>query len=110
MGARALTAAGHEVCKVPMQGLESATDGMLLARCVSENRALVTFDLDFANPVVYSPAKHAGVAVLRLPGRATPADLDRAIATFIEALRRNSLVGQLWIVEMARARVYDPED
>ncbi|MEO5960350.1 MAG: DUF5615 family PIN-like protein [Opitutaceae bacterium] len=39
-GRQALTAAGHEVCTVPMQGLESATDGDPIARCVVEDRAL----------------------------------------------------------------------
>ena len=108
-GRRALTAAGHEVCTVPMQSLASASDSELLARCVAEDRALVTLDMDFANPMIYPPAKHAGVAVLRLPGPATPSDFDRAIATFAEALRRQPLVRELWIVEPTRVRVYDPE-
>ena len=94
---------------MPLQELPSATDRELLVRCTTEGRALVTLDLDFANPLVYPPTKHAGVAVLRLPRQATSADLDRAVATLAEALRSQSLVGQLWIVETARVRVYDPE-
>ncbi|MEO5960349.1 MAG: hypothetical protein ABIZ49_05395 [Opitutaceae bacterium] len=69
----------------------------------------MTLHLDFANPLVYSPAKHAGVAVLRLPRQAKRADFERAITTLAEALRRESLSGKLWIVELARVRVYDPE-
>lgn len=108
-GRQALTAAGHDVCTVAVQGLQSAGDAELLARCVAEERALVTLDLDFANPLVYPPNQHAGVAVLRVPGRVTPTELDRVIATLVEALRRRPLAGRLWIVEMARVRVYDPE-
>ena len=76
---------------------------------MAEGRALVTLDMDFANPLVYPPANHAGVAVLRLPRQPTPADLDRALATLAEALKRQSLAESLWIVEAARVRVYEPE-
>ena len=109
-GRQALTADGHEVYPVPMQDLAAATDRELLERCTAEGRALVTLDLDFANPLVFPPALHAGVAVLRLPRHATPADLDRVVATLAGALRRQPLASQLWIVESARVRVYAPED
>ncbi len=106
LGRRALEAAGHDVCTVPTQGLQSATDPALIGRCVADGRALVTLDLDFANPLVFPPSQHGGVAVLRLPRKATRADLDSAIATLIGALRTQSLASQLWIVEIGRVRVY----
>lgn len=109
-GRRALGAAGHDVCTVQTQGLQASADAELLARCTAEDRALVTLDLDFANPLAYPPAQHAGVAVLRLPRKPAPADLDRAVATLVEALRRQPLGRQLWIVESGRVRVYLPED
>jgi len=107
-GRHRLEEAGHEVCTVPMQALESATDRDLLARCVAEERALVTLDLDFANPLVFPPSTHRGVAVLRLPRKSTSADLEAAVATLAEALRRQPLDRQLWIVESGRVRVYTP--
>ena len=107
-GRRALAEAGHDVCTVLAQQLQSAPDAELLARCASEGRALVSLDLDFANPIVYPPIQHAGVAVLRLPRKSTPVDFDRVVATLIEALRRQSLHRQLWIVELDRVRVYLP--
>lgn len=107
-GRLALVVAGHEVCTMPMQTLQSATDQELLARCVAESRALMTLDLDFSNPLVFPPDKHAGVAVLRLPRKATTHDLDLAIGTLVGALRSQSLSQQLWIVEIGRVRVYSP--
>lgn len=107
-GRRALASAGHEVCTVPMQALQSATDHELLARCVTEGRALVTLDLDFANPLIFPPDRHAGVAVLRLPRKPTAQDLDQAIHTLVGALRSQSLGQKLWIVEIGRVRVYSP--
>lgn len=107
-GRRALAEAGHDVCTVVAQSLQSATDPEVLARCTGEGRALVSLDLDFANPIVYPPSSHAGVAVLRLPRKPAPGDLDRVVATLIEALRRQALDRQLWIVEAGRVRVYLP--
>ncbi len=108
-GRRLLEQAGHEVCTVPTQGLESAADRDLLARCVAEVRALVTLDLDFANPLLFPPAQHRGVAVLRLPRKPTAAGLDQTVATLAVALRDKSLDRQLWIVEIGRVRVYSPD-
>jgi hypothetical protein len=94
---------------VRMQGLESAVDQALLTRCIADGRALVTLDLDFANPLVFPPAQHAGVAVLRLPRKPNATDLTAAVATLILALRTQKLSGALWVVEAGRVRVYSPE-
>lgn len=112
LGARGrslLGQAGHDVCTVPMQHLESATDHELIARCISEGRALVTLDLDFANPLVFPPGQHAGIAVLRLPRKPVAADLAAALTTLAGALRSRSLEHALWIVEAGRVRVYSPD-
>ncbi len=86
--------------------MEGATDAELLRRCAAEQRALVTLDMDFANPLVYPPARHAGVAVLRLPRKPTRAHLDHVIATLAEALRGQSLERARWIVEAGRIRIH----
>ncbi|MBP7140338.1 MAG: DUF5615 family PIN-like protein [Opitutaceae bacterium] len=104
-----LEAAGHQVCTVPMQSLQSASDQELLARCTAEGRALVTLDLDFANPLIFPPAQHRGVAVLRVPRKPAPTDLDLALTTLLNALRNRNLDRQLWIVEIGRIREYSPD-
>jgi predicted nuclease of predicted toxin-antitoxin system len=108
-GRTLLTGAGHHVCTAREQGLQAASDSELLSRCVSDGRALVTFDLDFANPLVYPPEKHGGVAVIRLSRQPASSDIDRAIETLIRALQTESLAHQLWIVESGRIRVYSPQ-
>lgn len=82
---------------------------MLASVCIAEQRALVTLDLDFANPVRLPPGVHAGIAVLRLPKRPVPDDLHALVISLIEALRTRSLPGRLWIVEPARIREYEQE-
>jgi hypothetical protein len=70
----------------------------------------VTLDLDFANPLDYRPSEYAGIAVLRLPKKATAEDLRQIIETFAKGLQQNPLAGKLWIVEKGRIRIYQQDD
>jgi hypothetical protein len=74
-----------------------------------ESRALVTLDLDFANPLQFKPSRYAGIAVLRLPSPLSHTHLLSAIMTLASALETEQLKGHLWIVEIGRIRVYLPE-
>ena len=98
---------GHDVTTVQQQGMCSASDADLAAACARETRALVTLDLDFANPLRFPPEAYAGIAVLRLPNLASPRDLENVVDTLAGALALNPLTGQLWIVEVGRIREYD---
>lgn len=107
-GRLALVHAGHDVQTVSSQNLCAASDETLQVVCQVENRALITLDLDFANPLRFPPAKSPGYAVIRLPKRANAAELNQAVQVLIQALKQESLAGQLWIVEMDRIRIYQP--
>lgn len=43
--------AGYDIQTVRDQGLEACSDRQLYETCCSENRCLVTLDLDFADPI-----------------------------------------------------------
>ena len=105
-----LEEAGHDVMTVQEQGLSSAPDRQLIEACHDERRCLVTLDLDFGNPLIFSHAEYSGVAVVRLPGRATAEDLYVALRTLIKGLERENIAGKLWIVQPDRIREYQPED
>lgn len=107
---RELQVAGHDVATVAGQRLWGSPDLELIEICREEARALVTLDLDFSNPLVFDPRRYAGVAVFRLPRRPTPAHLDEAVETLIGALNTRELAGNLWIVERARIREYQPDE
>jgi predicted nuclease of predicted toxin-antitoxin system len=51
-GRAILEAAGHDACTVARQSLNGADDRQLIEACRAEGRALVTLDIDFANPLV----------------------------------------------------------
>jgi predicted nuclease of predicted toxin-antitoxin system len=102
----ALEAAGHDVSTVPAQGLQAALDNDLILHCKREGRALVTLDLDFANPLRFEPADYPGIAVLRLPSEPSAKVLSELLQTLTGALEREQLDGCLWIIEIGRLRIH----
>ena len=101
-----LTAAGHDVATVVEQSMTSAEDRALIEACAREDRALVTLDLDFSNPLTFPPHLYAGIAVLRLPSEPSHASPVAIVRTLIDALKREELRGRLWSVEGNRIRIY----
>jgi len=67
-------------------------------------------DLDFGNPLLFHPARYAGIAVLRLPSRPSHQDLLDVAETLAEALTLESITGKLWIVQKGRIREYQDEE
>lgn len=108
-GARLLAAAGHDVLTVREQSLCGTEDPALIEVCRAEERCLVTLDLDFANPLVFLPSRYSGIAVLRLPGRASHGQLLSLVRTLAGALEAEIIAGKLWIVEIGRIRIYQED-
>lgn len=104
-----LAKAGHDVSTISEQEMTSATDDEVYRVCCEEDRAIVTLDLDFSNPMRFPPENMAGIAVIRLPKRADLETLNELVETLIEALERGEhLEGHLWIVEPGQIRIYEP--
>ena len=108
-GRHILVEAGQDVSTVVDQRMAGAGDADLIEACRHEGRALVTLDLDFANPLRYRQSSFPGIAVLRLPKKASEPDLAYLLGILAEGLRRETLSGSLWIVEPGRIRVFDEE-
>ena len=109
-GKTLLETAGHDVKTVAEQNLTKAEDTDLIGACRHEHRCLVTLDLDFGNPLRFNPSDHCGIAVLRLPRKPSHEDLLAAVKTLATALESESIDQQLWIVERARVRIYQPNN
>jgi len=108
-GAAILRAAGHQVTTVAEEGLASASDEQLAEVCRSDRKCLVTLDLDFGNPLRFTPSRHAGIAVLRLPGGSGGGDLLQAVRTLAAGLAGNTIDGKLWIVQRGHIREYQEQ-
>lgn len=98
-GRRVLTDAGHDVSTAEAQGLALASDEALITVCISEGRALITLDTDFANAMRYPPARCAGIVVVRTTPRATASDIEAALGALLRAVGDSPVAGRLLIVE-----------
>lgn len=107
-----LRAAGHDVDTVHEEDLSGASDTSVLDAAIEANRALVSLDLDFANPIQFPPRLTPGIAVLRVHDHPGHQDLDLVISKLIAGLAAGALAGHLWVVEPDRIRQYqeDSED
>ncbi len=102
--------AGYNVETVVGERLTGADDDMVFDACRSEERCLVTLDLDFADPVRFRSDACGGIIVLRLP-RGSSVMLLKALAKeTVAGLKRMPLDSGLWIVEPGRIRVHQREE
>ena len=60
-----LRALGHDAMTVVDQGMAGIDDALLLARVEQESRIFMTMDKGIANIQAYSPARFAGLILLR---------------------------------------------
>ena len=86
--------------------LKRGIDKAIAAAVRSEERCLVTFDLDFANPRRYPPSEHAGIVVLRLRTPTSRLQINRLAAFF--SAQSDQVAGKLWILDETRARDWTP--
>lgn len=101
-----LQAAGHDVSTVLAEALGEAIDDEVLQAAVDEGRALVTLDLDFANPLRFLPSRYSGLVLLRLRSKPSLEDVLILVRTLARFLEMEEPGGKLWIVEPGRVRVY----
>jgi predicted nuclease of predicted toxin-antitoxin system len=109
LSARAqLQAGGHDVDTVLDEGLAGAPDDDVFQRSSSDERILVTLDLDFANPMRFEPAAGSGVVVLRVPTRPSRGDIRTVLDRLVSALGTADPSGRLWVVDDRRVRQFQP--
>ncbi|MEM9185043.1 MAG: DUF5615 family PIN-like protein [Planctomycetota bacterium] len=96
--------AGHDAMTVIGQQLGGEPDPQISAVCMSEGRAIVTLDLDFADIRSYPPADYAGIIVLRL-ARQDKSYVLGVLQLLMLRLRQEPLAGKLWIVDESSIRI-----
>lgn len=101
---------GHDVMTAVEQDLSGADDQRLYQVCRLEQSVLVTMDLDFAEVLRFPPEPTAGIAVLRTPGRQSPAKILARVTDLSAFLRIEPIEGRLWIIEPGRVRVHQQRD
>ena len=101
-----LRRAGHDVVTVRDEGLAGAPDEEIFSVVVSESRALITLDYDFAQILRFPPHSSAGIVVLELEGRASLEALLDRLRALLTNLDSHSVAGRLWIIEPGRVRMH----
>lgn len=92
------------------QELSSVSDETLIEICRVEDRAVVSFDTDFADVVHFPPARYRGIIVLQLPEPVSlPMILD-ALSSVANLAETRSVIGRLWVVSINRIREYEPSN
>ncbi len=99
---------GHDACTVRSQGLKGHPDDEIASVCRTEERVLVTLDLDFADVRRYPPQQSPGLIVLRLHNESRTSVIA-ILEGLIPLLEKESPAGCLWIVEEHRVRIHGPE-
>ena len=106
--AEILGGAGHDVALARNEGLAGSEDEALLRAVIAEDRALVTFDLDFSDIRRHDPANSPGIIVLRLRSQSLPR-VRRAALALATLLSSEPLTGRLWILSDDRLRIWPAE-
>lgn len=98
---------GHDVHTVPSESLSGATDGEIWAAASSEQRFLITQDLDFSDARRFAPGTHAGILLVRLrsPGRKA---LAQAVANAFASEDVSSWQGCFVVLTERKIRIQRP--
>ena len=107
--AELLTTAGHDAKTVNDQQLQGVSDHILIDRCKSEQRVLVTLDTDFSDIRAYPPEEFSGIIVLRVRIQAKH-HVVKVFRGIIPLISREPLMQRLWIIEENRVRIRGKED
>lgn len=100
-----LSTAGFDTETVDEELLSGAPDRKIAERCRQEGRCLITADRDFTQILDFPPEQYGGFVVLQHP-QLNLTGLKTLILQLITALKTESPVGKLWIVEPGRVRIH----
>jgi predicted nuclease of predicted toxin-antitoxin system len=95
---------GHDAKHLRDEGLHRMPNGEIFSKAISENRVIITFDLDFGEIAALSRGQKASVILFRLHNTRTPHLINRlatVLAESTDALEKGAVV----VVEESRHRV-----
>jgi len=97
----------HQVKTVPEEGLAGHKDEDIWTSAQSEERFLITQDLDFSDIRRYRPGSHYGVLIVRLrsPGRIS---LIEKVQEVFESEDVNSWFGSFIVLTDRKLRIHFP--
>jgi predicted nuclease of predicted toxin-antitoxin system len=95
---------GHDAVHLRDQDLQRLPNGEIFTKAISENRVILTFDLDFGEIAALARGRKASVVVFRLHNTRTAHVLDR-LASVLPDCSSILEKGAIVVVEEDRHRV-----
>jgi predicted nuclease of predicted toxin-antitoxin system len=95
---------GYDAHTVHDEGMTGANDDKINSRCKSEDRILITLDLDFSDIRNYPPESNPGIIVIRTVKQDKKFILQ-IISELIFVIKTEPVQQKLWIVEEDKIRV-----
>jgi predicted nuclease of predicted toxin-antitoxin system len=100
-----LRAKMHDAATIFDQQMGGELDPKVASVCKSEERAIITLDLDFSDIRTYPPSEYPGIIILRPRTQSKP-DVLALVDKLIPLLNGSEkLVGNLWIVQENGIRI-----
>ena len=93
-----------EISTAKEMGLSGKPDEEILSFAIKNKLTLITADIEFGNILLYPPASHLGVVVLRYSPRVTP-ELLQIVSDFVEKYKATDLFRTLVIIDKNKYRV-----
>jgi predicted nuclease of predicted toxin-antitoxin system len=97
--------AGHASQTVYVEGLSGEPDTEIYAVCNREWRILITQDMAFSNPFVFSPLPTEGIIVIRNPSQLL-SEAGHLVHMVIMKLVEEDPKGRLWVVDRRGIRIW----
>ncbi len=100
-----LRANRHDAMTIFDQHMIGELDPRVASVCKSEERAIISLDLDFSDIRTYPPSEYPGIVILRPRTQSKP-DVLELIDKLIPLLDGSEkLIGNLWIVQQNGIRI-----
>lgn len=103
-----LRVAGYDAVTVLDQNMGGKSDQIVFSTICREKRAMMTLDLDFSDIRTYPPEKHHGIVVIR-SAKNDKSEIVGVLKKIIPLLKREPLIGHLWIVDKRKVRIRGKE-
>jgi predicted nuclease of predicted toxin-antitoxin system len=98
----------HDVLTAADENLLSQPDTEIARVAKTEQRMLLTLDIEFADLRKYPPGSHPGVILFR-PLSLSPLSVNTFIADFIRRIDLKKLAGCIAVVDPAHVRIRAPQ-
>lgn len=100
-----LQEAGHEVEYARIIFPQETSDNKIAEYAKKNNAILVTRDLEFGNPIIYSSEAHYGVIIIRYPYYFTASQITANFKQFLKSINPDELKSSITILELNKYRI-----